>query len=247
MSAEPFFTLIGDTFTPGAASTGPWSTTSLHARVVIGLLAREIERLHGGEDFMPTRLTTDLYRLPDLSPAKLTTRAVREGSRIKVIDAEFLSGGRSVARATCQLLRRTANPQGRVWSPPVWDAPPPSQIPAPARGHGDMGGMWATRPIVGAFGSLGRRQLWMSAGARTGLCGSRLSAFVSRRSGGRFRLRQSRRRERPRPGSTATPPLLSAPPAADAVDRRAIVVNHQCHGRCRPPSSAGCTTSWARS
>jgi hypothetical protein len=140
MSEEPFFSRVGETFTPGPVSRGPWSATSLHARVVIGLLAREIERLHGGDDFMPARLTTDLYRLPDLSPATVTTRAVREGGRIKVIDAEFFSGGRSVARATCQLLRRTANPAGRVWSPAGWDAPAPDKIPPLASGQGDVGG-----------------------------------------------------------------------------------------------------------
>jgi hypothetical protein len=177
MSEEPFFSRVGETFTPGPVSRGPWSATSLHARVVIGLLAREIERLHGGDDFMPARLTTDLYRLPDLSPATVTTRAVREGGRIKVIDAEFFSGGRSVARATCQLLRRTANPAGRVWSPAGWDAPAPDKIPPLASGQGDVGGVWTTRTIAGAFGSVGPRRLWMSE-VRELVGGEPLSPFV---------------------------------------------------------------------
>ncbi|HXV00745.1 MAG TPA: hypothetical protein VG166_09615, partial [Caulobacteraceae bacterium] len=74
MSEAPFFTRDGTVFTPGLVSRGPWSPTSLHARVVIGLLAREIERLHGEPDLIPARLTVDLYRLPDLSPAEVTTR-----------------------------------------------------------------------------------------------------------------------------------------------------------------------------
>ena len=110
MIAEPFFTRRGAGYQPGRVSRGPWSETSLHARVVMGLLAHEIERLHGDPAFTPARLTTDLYRLPDLSPSEVVTRPVREGGRIKVIDAEFVSGGVSVARATCQLLRRTAEP-----------------------------------------------------------------------------------------------------------------------------------------
>jgi hypothetical protein len=177
MSEPPFFTRDGAIFTPGLVSRGPWSPTSLHARVVIGLLAREIERLYGESDLMPARLTVDLYRLPDLSPAEVTTRPLRQGGRIKVIDAEFMSGGRSVARATCQLLRRGANPPGSVWSPPKWDAPGPDEIPAPAVGQGDMGGMWRTRPIVGAFGSLGPRRLWMSE-TRELVGGEPLTPFV---------------------------------------------------------------------
>jgi hypothetical protein len=177
MSEEPFFTRSGDAFTPGLVSRGPWSATSLHARVVIGLLAREIERLHGADDFMPARLTVDLYRLPDLSPATVSTRPVREGGRIKVIDAEFFSGGTSVARAVCQLLRRTANPSGHVWSPPPWDAPAPDSLPDPGSGQGDLGGMWRTRPIVGFFGAVGPRRCWMSE-VRDLVVGEPLTPFV---------------------------------------------------------------------
>lgn len=161
MSPEPFFTRDGEAYVPSLASRGPWGQTSLHARVVMGLLAAEIERLHGGPEFMPARLTVDLWRLPDLSPATITVRPLREGGRIKVIDAEYVSAGRSMARASCQLLRRTANPPGAVWSPPKWDAPAPADLPPPAKGVGDMGGMWETRLITGEFGSLGPRRLWM--------------------------------------------------------------------------------------
>ncbi|MGH7024149.1 MAG: thioesterase family protein [Caulobacteraceae bacterium] len=177
MNAEPFFLREGDRFKPTPVSRGPWSATSLHARVLIGLLAREIERRHGAPEFIPARLTVDLYRLPDLSPAEVIVRPVREGGRIKVIDAEFISGGVSVARATCQLLRRTARPVGEVWSPPAWDAPAPDSLPRPERGIGDLGGMWETRPIVGAFGALGPRRLWMRE-VRELIGGEALTPFV---------------------------------------------------------------------
>src|SRR5579859_6749034 len=113
-----------------------------HGRVVAGLLGREIERRHGDPEYMPARLTVDMYRLPDLSPAEVVTRVVREGRRIKVIDAEFISAGAPMARATCQLLRRTSNPDGQVWSPPPWDVPRPADIPAPEDPRGNLGGMW---------------------------------------------------------------------------------------------------------
>jgi hypothetical protein len=176
-SFEPFFVREGERYQPGKISRGPWSETSLHARVVAGLLAAEIERLYGAPDFMPARFTIDLWRLPDLSPAEIVVRPVRVGGRLKVIDAEYVSGGRSMARATCQLLRRTANPPGRVWSPPKWDAPAPADIPPPASGMGDMGGMWATRPITGAFGGPGPRRLWMS-DVRELVGGQPLTPFV---------------------------------------------------------------------
>jgi hypothetical protein len=162
LSEEPFFTRDGGRFVPTPISRGPWDPKSLHGRVVIGLLAREIERRLGDPEFMPARLTVDMYRLADLSPLEVTTTVVRDGRRIKVIDAEAFSGGVSVARATSQLLRRTQSPPGEVWSPPNWDAPPPASIRLAADHRDPLGRMWASRPIAGAMGSAGKRQVWMS-------------------------------------------------------------------------------------
>jgi hypothetical protein len=162
MSNEPFYTREGDRYLPTAAGRSPWDPKFMHGRIVAGLLGQEIERRHGGADYIPSRLTVDMYRLPDFSPVEVATRVVRDGKRIKVIDAEFISNGVSMARATSQLLLRTESPPGQVWSRPDWNAPLPAQIPAPADKRSGMNGMWATRPIEGAMGSLGPRKIWMS-------------------------------------------------------------------------------------
>lgn len=162
MSNEPFFIREGGIYRPTPACRGPWDPNSLHGRVIVGLLGHEVERQHGDPDFVPARLTVDMYRLPDFSPIEITTRVVREGRRIKVIDAEFISGGVSMGRASCQFLRRTEAPQTRVWSPANWDAPAPADIPPPNDPRAGMGGMWAMRPITGAFGAVGPRRTWVS-------------------------------------------------------------------------------------
>jgi Thioesterase-like superfamily len=126
------------------------------------LLAHESERRHGDPALLPARLTVDLYRLPDFSSVTVTTSIVRDGHRIKVIDAEFLSGDKSVGRATCQLLRRSANTPGNVWKPASWDVPRPHEIVVPEDVTSALGGMWAVRPIEGAFGTVGRKRVWMS-------------------------------------------------------------------------------------
>ena len=177
MANEPFFTIEGTHYVPTPASRGPWNPNSLHGRVIAGLLGAEIERLHGSPEFMPARLTVDMYRLPDLSPVEVTTRVVREGNRIKVIDAEFVSGGVSAGRATCQLLRRTENPAGNVWKPPSWDVAAPADIAPPSDGRSGMGGMWATRRIEGDFGTVGRKRIWMSE-VRELVGGRALTPFV---------------------------------------------------------------------
>lgn len=161
MSNEPFFTRTDAGFQPTPTSRGPWDPKSLHGRVIAGLLGYEIERTLNDPAFMPARLTVDMYRLPDLSPVTVTTRVVRDGGRLKVIDAEFFSAGVSMARATCQLLRKTENPEGAIWEPADWDAPKPAELPDPDSGRGGMGGMWATKPISGGFGAVGQKRLWM--------------------------------------------------------------------------------------
>lgn len=161
MPNEPFFRKEGDLFIPTKAGIGPWTATSLHGRLIIGLLGAEIERQYRTPDYMPARLTVDMYRLPDLSPVEVVTRVVKDGYRIKVVDAEFISGGESAGRATCQLLRRTENPPGKVWTPDNWDAPKPADLPAPPQRP--MGGMWDVRRISGDFGTPGHpRRLWMA-------------------------------------------------------------------------------------
>jgi hypothetical protein len=162
MSNEPFFARAGDLYQPTPSSRGPWSDTSLHGRVVAGLLAHVVEQRFGDPDMIPARFTIDMYRLPDLSAAEVTVRPVREGHRIKVIDAEYSVGGVSMARATCVLLRKSENPEGNVWTPPNWDAPRPAELAPPADERRAMGGMWATRPISGGFGTVGAKKLWMS-------------------------------------------------------------------------------------
>jgi hypothetical protein len=176
MDSTPFFTRDGDCYQPTTVSRGPWDPKSLHGRVVIGLLGAVIEQRHGAPEYMPARLTVDMYRLPDLDPIEVITRAIRDGYRIKVIEAELFSAGVSMARASCQLLRRGEPPAGKVWSPPNWSAPPPDALqtgdPAMA-----LGGMWKILPIVGAMGDVGPRRLWM-AEVRDLVGGEPLTPFV---------------------------------------------------------------------
>lgn len=161
MSNEPFFRRASDPgwFVPQPVCAGPWDPTSLHGRVVAGLLAAEIERAHGAPDLIPARLTVDLYRLPGFDPMRVTHEVVREGRRIRVVNAEIFSGDKSVGRAAVQLLRTGSDPIGSVWKPDDWDVPGPDALAA-QEGNA-MGGMWQTRLISGGMGETGPRQLWM--------------------------------------------------------------------------------------
>ena len=195
MKNQPFFSKRGDAFIPNQVSNGPWDPNSMHGRVVIGLLAHVIEERHGSDEFVPARLTVDMFRLPNIhTPVECTTNLIRDGKRIKVVEAEFISGGTSMARASCQLLRRTENAPGNVWSPETWDAPLPDTIPAPTDPKLGMNGKWTTRPIVGQNGFARPAAAVDERGARAGR-GRADVAVRACRHRRRFRqpLRQCRR------------------------------------------------------
>ena len=167
MQNEPFFKRDGEFYVPQASARGPWNPQSLHGRVIAGLLGHALEEAYGDPGFIPARLTVDMYKLPGFDPIEVKTALVREGGRIKVAEAEFISGGVSMAKASCQFLRITEAPAGEVYSPPNWDVPKPQDIPPPADPKlGPMGRMWATRAITASFGQPGFsgkvRQTWMS-------------------------------------------------------------------------------------
>jgi hypothetical protein len=179
MENEPFFTRDGARYIPTPMTRGPWDPMSLNGRVIVGLLGHVIEQRHGEPDLMPARLTVDMYHLPDRSPVEITTKAIRDGYRIKVIEAEFFSAGASMAKATCQLLRRTENAPGTVWSPPNWTVPAPANVPVPEDRPGGLAGIWASRPITGGMGQPGQpvqKRMWM-AEIRPAVGGEALTPF----------------------------------------------------------------------
>ena len=55
MTKQAFFAKRENTFIPNPVSNGPWDPNSMHGRVVIGLLAHEIEQHHGADEFVPAR------------------------------------------------------------------------------------------------------------------------------------------------------------------------------------------------
>lgn len=159
MKNESFFKTDGTNYYPNSVCAGPWDPNSLHGRVVAGLLSFEIESRHGDLGFHPARLTVDLYRLPNFSPIQLSSQKIRDGRRIRVVDAELKSEGKSIGRATCQLLKRTKDPKGIIWHRPNWSVPQPESIEQES--SNPLGGMWEIRRIDNERDSPHQRRLWM--------------------------------------------------------------------------------------
>lgn len=131
---EAFFTADGDTFVPGPIAKGPWGQT-LAGHIVGGLLGRTLEAAVTDPDLQPARFTVDLLRPILMEPVQVQTTVEREGRRITLVDAAILQHGRVVSRASGLFLRRTEDPDGQVWSPPLAMPPIPAE---PAEFHPDL-------------------------------------------------------------------------------------------------------------
>ena len=159
MKNESFFRTDGSNYYPNPVCAGPWDPKSLHGRVIAGLLSYEIESNHGDLDFHPARLTVDLYRQPNFSPIQVASQKIRDGRRIRVVDAELTSEGKSIGRATCQLLKCPRNPEDSIWQRPNWSVPSPQEIESESLNP--LGGMWEIRHIKNRNDSSQQRCLWM--------------------------------------------------------------------------------------
>ena len=161
MTDEPYFLRDGAHYIPQPPCRGPWDPKTLSGRAMVSLLGFQIEQDLNDPAYMPARLTVDMYRLPQFAPVEIKTNIVRGGTRIKVIDAEFVSEGVSYARATTQWLKRGENSEGNVWSPPDWNVPAPEDVPLPPPRPGMPPGAQMMRPITGMMGTFGQKRMWL--------------------------------------------------------------------------------------
>ena len=114
-------------FTPTRFALSHWGDDHLNGPAVVGLAAQVLENHFGSPDFMPTRLTVDLFRAARSTPTRVDVREVRDGRRVRSAECDVLQEGRAVARATLVQYRRSSAPPGRQWaaSMPHPSPPPP--------------------------------------------------------------------------------------------------------------------------
>jgi hypothetical protein len=129
--AAGFFRADGDLLVPAAFAASPWGPV-LHGRLIGGLTARAAEQARAEAPEMTWgRLTVDLFRSVPLAPVSVTTRSVRAGRRIAVLDVTVEQDGVPVGQGRAVLLRRSEQPAGTFRPAPAWDAPTPPRLGPP--------------------------------------------------------------------------------------------------------------------
>ena len=92
-NATHFFAYLDGVFHPSEAALSRWGTDSLNGPAVVGLAARCLEHDYGDDEFLPTRLTTDLFKAARRVPTEVRTRLVRDGRRIRGSECDVIQAG----------------------------------------------------------------------------------------------------------------------------------------------------------
>jgi hypothetical protein len=112
-------------FAPTEFAQSHWGDDHLGGPAVVGLAARSLEREYGSPDFMPTRLTVDLFRAARGVATTVAVRVVRDGGRIRSAECDLSQDDRLIARGTLLQYRRSTAPPGRLWTAPMTLPPLP--------------------------------------------------------------------------------------------------------------------------
>jgi hypothetical protein len=146
--ATPFFVADGDALIPQPISRGPWGET-MHGRVFGALAAREVERYRANDpDLICARLTVDIFKPGLMTPVWMSTRAIREGRRIAVLEVTIEQEGGPIGQGKAMLLRATDQPTGQRMPTPEWGVPTPLELGAGTDDRGAVTRLWESWPIA---------------------------------------------------------------------------------------------------
>jgi Thioesterase-like superfamily len=113
-----FFVADGTAYVPTRLARGPWGP-SISGNYVGGMLGRTVEQEVDDADLQPARLTVDLLRPVALKPLQMRSSVVRDGRRLRLVDAVMTQNDVIVARASALFLRRSEHAEDTVWTSPV--------------------------------------------------------------------------------------------------------------------------------
>ena len=95
MTARPaHFTPAGeDSYLPTKYAQSHWGADQLNGPALVGLAARSLEDKFGLPEFMPARLTVDLFKAARGVPTTVQVRLIRDGRRVRNSECEITQDG----------------------------------------------------------------------------------------------------------------------------------------------------------
>ncbi|WP_319433788.1 acyl-CoA thioesterase domain-containing protein [Mycobacterium sp. RTGN5] len=146
-------------FHPTENARSRWGTDMLNGPAVVGLAAFNLEQRFGVPEFLPARLTVDLFKAAKRVPTIVQSRLVRDGHRVRNSECDVIQGDVIVARATLVQYRLSEPPAGEEWVGEALFTPPPeTEAHAFMIGSDDVG--WS--PGGGVHQNTSRKRVYHS-------------------------------------------------------------------------------------
>jgi hypothetical protein len=153
-----YFKSTPDGYVPSDAAASPWVDTHLSGVAMGGLLAHLIDGATAGSGMTVARLTVDILGTADRTLTTGRVRTVREGRRLRMVEAEIESGGRVGARAIAMLVRQIDTPAAET----ALSHPLPQAVPlAPPSGRAALADAVERRIVYGDFRQPGPGAMWV--------------------------------------------------------------------------------------
>lgn len=112
-----------DVFQPTRFAQSHWGEDHLNGPALVGLAAHALESAFGLPEFLPARLTVDLFKAARGVPTTTKVALIRDGRRVRNSECELVQDGVTVARATLVQYRRSSAPAARMVLPGEFRAP----------------------------------------------------------------------------------------------------------------------------
>ncbi|GAA1774992.1 thioesterase family protein [Nostocoides vanveenii] len=161
---EAYYLPLGEgRFESTTATQSPWDFAAQHGGPPSALCVREIERHHDDPTMRVARFTADFLAPIPQGVCRVTTRTVRPGRRVALVEAELTFGERAAVVMRAWLIHREDDrAEPADWAPPARGLPGPQEqryFPGmdPAWGYGrSIEWRWAS----GAFDIEGPAAVW---------------------------------------------------------------------------------------
>ncbi|WP_193048371.1 acyl-CoA thioesterase domain-containing protein [Mycolicibacterium baixiangningiae] len=160
MSEQPvhFEPTADGAFLPTRFAQSHWGEDHLNGPAIVGLAAVVLEQEYGREEFLPSRLTVDLFKAARGVPTTVKTNLVRDGRRVRNSECELVQDGVTVAHATLVQYRRAEAPRGTEWTPPGEFAVPTEVDPSRAIHVSSDGQGWTNE--IADHQNAARKRTW---------------------------------------------------------------------------------------
>ncbi len=122
MTKPVLFLRDGANFVAQTAAHGPWSDQTLHGCSIAVVIAIDIEK-HLPENMQVCRISYDLFKPVPMASLSLSSRWIREGKRLKILETTLLAGDQAVSKATTLMMAKSSIPPFPEQTPELQQPP----------------------------------------------------------------------------------------------------------------------------